>query len=113
MLRHYPHRPNDCLELCNSGYIITNVYETKTKRFIHGSQRLVSPKHQHQFSNLGLNVYQKQHKLIFHQVLRGNMLLIAVKVFRSYSSRNLTVTLCNGLIGHGCLNQLFMMLICL
>ena len=25
---------------CNSGYIITNVYETKTKRFIHGSQKL-------------------------------------------------------------------------
>ena len=42
MLRHYTHRPNDCLELCNSGYIITNVYETKTKRFIHGSQKLVT-----------------------------------------------------------------------
>ena len=44
-----------------------------------------SPKHQHQFTNPGLNVYQKQHKLILHQVLRGNMLLIAVQVFLSYS----------------------------
>ena len=41
------------------------------------------------------------------------MLFIAVQVFLSYSSRNLIVTPCNGLIGHGCLNQLFMMLICL
>ena len=72
-----------------------------------------SPKHQHQFTNPGLNVYQKQHKLILHQVLRGNMLLIAVQVFLSYRSRNLMVTPCNGLIGHRCLNQLFMMLICL
>ena len=43
----------------------------------------------------GAFFYHKQHKLILHQVLRANMLLIAVQVFLSYSSRNLTVTLCN------------------
>ena len=57
--------------------------------------------------------YQKQHKLILHQVLSGNMLLMALQVFLSYRSRNLAVTLYNGLIGHRCSNQLFMMLICL
>ena len=72
-----------------------------------------SPKHQHLLTSPGLKVYQKQHKLILHRVLSKNMLLMALQVFLSYSSRNLTVTLCNGLIGHRCSIQLFMMLICL
>ena len=72
-----------------------------------------SPKHQHLFTSPGLKVYQKQHKMMLHQVLSENTLLMALQVFLSHSSRNLTVTLCNGLIGRRCSNQLFMMLICL
>ena len=36
---------------------------------------LSKSKHQHLFTSPGLKVYQKQRKLILHQVLSGNMLL--------------------------------------
>ena len=116
MLRHYPHRPNRCLDLCtmymqlklHHHQCLWNQDQAFYSWFLKACQ---SPKHQHLFTCPGLKVYQKQHKLILHQVLSGNMLLMALQVFLSYSSRNLTVTLCNGLIGHRCSNKLFVMLI--
>ena len=90
-----------------------NVHATQVRRRPSGLKASQSPKHQHLFTSPGLKVYQKQHKMILHQVLSENMLLMALQVFLSYSSKNLTVTLCNGLIGRRCSNQLFMMLICL
>ena len=80
MLRHYPHRPNHCLDLCTM-YMQLRLYHHQClwnqdqafySWFLKACQ---SPKHQHLFTSPGLKVYQKQHKLILHQVLSGNMLL--------------------------------------
>ena len=80
MLRHYPHRPNHCLDLCtmymqlrlHHHQCLWNQDQAFYSWFLKACQ---SPKHQHLFTSPGLKVYQKQHKLILHQVLSGHMLL--------------------------------------
>ena len=80
MLRHYPHRPNRCLDLrtrymqlrLHHHQCLCNQDQAFYSWFLKACQ---SPKHQHLFTSPGLKVYQKQHKLILRQVLSGNMLL--------------------------------------
>lgn len=74
MLHHYPHRPNHNLEPCTM-YIQLRLHHHQCLSNQDQAFHLWfpnarhSPKHQHHFTNPGLNVYQKQHKLILHQVL--------------------------------------------
>ena len=92
MLRHYPHRPNHCLDLCtmymqlrlHHHQCLWNQDQAFYSWFLKACQ---SPKHQQLFTSPGLKVYQKQHKLILHQLPSGNRLLMALQVFLSYSSR--------------------------